>query len=388
MQKTSENFINFQKPFFIGTENQEVSKTISNKQLIGPGNYISKVETLLEKQLNCKKVLLTTSGTDALEMACILANFGPGDEVITPSFNFPSSGTSILRTGAKPIFVDICSQNMNVSLDSIKRSITKHTKGLIIIHYAGIAAEMIEIIKLAKEFNLVVIEDAAPAIYSKYKNKYLGTLGDLGILSFHFTKNIFCGEGGALIINNKKNIDRAHVIREKGTNRYLFSKKKISKYTWIDTGSSFIPSSLQASFLYAQLKKGLVITKKRLNIFNRYHQFFKKNNFNNQIQLPCIDKDNFGNGHFYWIILPKNKRNMFLKITRNKGLELTTHYEPLHNSVAGRNFGKQIDDLSKTEELSKRILRLPIHTQMSASEQKVIFKILNVTIRECFDETS
>lgn len=383
MLKNTKNIINFQKPFFTGTEIREVFKTISNKQLIGPGNYISKTEHLLEKQLNCKKVLLTNSGTDALEMACILANFGPGDEVITPSFNFPSSGTSIIRTGAKPVFVDISSKNMNVCLESIKRSITKHTKGIIIIHYAGIAADIIEIVKLAKKFNLIVIEDAAPAIYSTFKNKYLGTFGDLGILSFHFTKNIFCGEGGALIVNNGKYVDRAHVIREKGTNRYLFLKKKISRYTWVDTGSSFIPSSLQASFLYAQLKKGRSITQKRLKVFYKYHEFFLNKNYDNHIQLPHIDKNNFGNGHFYWIILPSSKRKIFLKVSKKYGLELTTHYEPLHNSIAGSNFGKQRDDLNKTEELSKRILRLPIHTQMSSYEQKFILKILDKTILEC-----
>ena len=383
MLKKKETFINFQKPYFIGTEIKEVSKTIKKKQLIGPENYILKAENLLEKQLNCKKVLLTSSGTHALEMACILANFGPGDEVIMPSFNFPSSGTSVIRTGAKPVFVDISSKDMNVSLDSIKNSITRATKGLIIVHYAGISAQIDDIIKFAKKFNLIVIEDAAPAIYSKYKNKYLGTLGDFGILSFHFTKNVFCGEGGALLINKKKDIVRAQVIREKGTNRFFFSKGKISKYTWIDQGSSFIPSSLQASFLYAQLKTGTKITKKRISIFRAYDKFFKNNPPYYQIETPQLEKFNIGNGHFYWILIPKNKRKEFLEKSKIHGLELTTHYEPLHNSKAGKKFGKSIVNLKNTENLSKRILRIPIHTQMKAIEQKLVLKILKKTIDDC-----
>ena len=383
MKNNVKKFINFQNPYIIGTEKKEVYKTISNNQLIGPGNFILKAEELLKKQLKCKKVVLTNSGTDALEMACILSNFGPGDEVIMPSFNFPSSGTSVLRTGATPVFADISSKDMNITIDSITRSITSATKGIIVVHYAGISSNIIEIVKLAKKLNIIVIEDAAPAIYSKYKNKYLGTFGDFGVISFHATKNIFCGEGGALIINNSNDINRAQVIREKGTNRYLFSQGKVSKYTWIDHGSSFIPSSLQASFLYAQLKQGKKITKKRLNVFNIYDNFFQKHFLKDKIKTPIIDKTNFGNGHFYWILLPKSKRKMFMEKSRTNGLEVTTHYEPLHNSVAGKKFGKHLVDLKNTEDLSERILRLPIHTQIIKSEQNYILDILDKTIRDC-----
>lgn len=383
MKYNAKKFINFQNPYIIGTEKKEVFKTISNNQLIGPGNFVSKAENLLKKQLKCKKVVLTNSGTDALEMACILSNFGPRDEVIMPSFNFPSSGTSVLRTGATPVFVDVSSNKMNICIDSIKKSITSATKGIIVVHYAGIAADIIEIVKLAKKFNLIVIEDAAPAIYSKYSNKYLGTFGDFGVISFHATKNIFCGEGGALIINNSKDINRAQVIREKGTNRFLFSQGKVSKYTWIDHGSSFIPSSLQASFLYAQLKQGIKITKKRLNIFKIYNDFFRKHISKDKIEIPIIDEKNFGNGHFYWILLPKSKRMIFMEKSKANGLEVTTHYEPLHSSVAGKRYGRHLVDLKNTEDLSKRILRLPIHTQISKSDQKCILDILDRTISEC-----
>jgi len=385
MVKKSKNIVDFQKPYFIGTEAKEVIKTISKKQLIGPSNYIEKCEKLLQKQLNCKKVLLANSGTDALEMACILAEFSSDDEVIIPSFNFPSSGTAVIRSGATPVFVDISNLDMNLTIDSIKKSITRKTKGIIIVHYAGISADILNIIDLAKRYNLIVIEDAAPAIYSQYKNQYLGTLGDFGVLSFHLTKNIFCGEGGALLINNSKNIDRAYIIREKGTNRHLFSKGFISKYTWVDNGSSFIPSSLQASFLYAQLKKGQFITNKRKYIFNLYHEFFINLNPKYNIQYPKIYKENIGNGHFYWILLPSKNRHKFIKIANFHGVELTTHYEPLHNSLAGEKYGKTYVDLSKTIVLASQLVRIPIHTEMNKSDVKKIIKKLEITIIECFN---
>ncbi|MDC1375512.1 dTDP-4-amino-4,6-dideoxygalactose transaminase [bacterium] len=383
MNKKTKQIISFQKPYFTGAESTEVLKTISNRQLIGPDNYIKKAENLLEKQLNCKKVLLTNSGTDALEMACILANFKNGDEVIIPSYNFPSSGTAVVRTGAKPIFVDISSTTMNLCIKSIEKSITKATKGIIIVHYAGISANIIEIIKLAKKFDLIIIEDAAPAIYSKHKVKFLGTFGHFGVLSFHFTKNIFCGEGGAILINKKDYVSRAYILREKGTNRQEFLDGKISKYSWVDIGSSFIPSSLQASFLFAQLNLGQDITKKRVDIFNVYHKFFLELSFKYKIKTMVLDTNNKVNGHFYWILIPKENRNNFIKTCKKNGMELTTHYEPLHSSKAGEKFGAYYSDLTNTEDLAKQIVRIPIHTEMGSEDQKLILKILYKTIVEC-----
>ena len=267
--KSSKNLnklLKFNNPFIIGDEMFHLKKCINDKNLIGPNNYIKKCEDLLEKQLLCKKILLTNSGTDALEMACILANFKLNDEIIMPSFNFPSSATAVLRCGAKPVFVEIEKETMNISPDAIEKSITKNTRGIIIVHYAGIACDLKKILKIAKKYSLILIEDAAHAIYSKYGDQYLGTFGDFGILSFHQTKNIFCGEGGALLVNKKKYVERSYVIRDKGTNRRAFINGKVSKYKWVDIGSSFIPSSLQASFLFSQLKNGKTITKKRTKI--------------------------------------------------------------------------------------------------------------------------
>lgn len=376
--------IKYQNPYFIGNEIKNLQLAIKSKELIGPKNFISKCENLLENQLACNKVLLTTSGTDALEMACMLANFKKNDEVIIPSFNFPSAATSIIRCGATPVFAEINSFDMNISLDSIKRSISPKTKGIILTHYAGISAQIFEIMVIAKEYGLIVIEDAAQAIYSKDKNQYLGTIADFGIISFHQTKNIFCGEGGALLINKKKFINRAHIIREKGTNRNDFLNGKINKYGWVDIGSSFLPSSLQAAFLYSQLCCGIKIKEKRKAIFYTYHKFFSKMKNHYNIQIPTINPRSEVNGHFYWILVPHKWRDNFINNAKLNLLELTTHFEPLHDTKPGQVFGKIYQNLYQTKKLSKRIIRIPIHTQMTKNDQVLILKILEKTIYETF----
>ena len=374
--KNSNKLIKFNEPFIIGDEMFHLKNCINDKNLIGPNNYIKKCETLLEKQLLCKKVLLTNSGTDALEMACILANFGLNDEIIMPSFNFPSSATAVLRCGAKPVFVEIDKETMNISPDAIEKSITKNTRGIIIVHYAGIACDLKKILKLVKKYSLILIEDAAHAIYSKYGDQYLGTFGDFGILSFHQTKNIFCGEGGALLVNKKKYIERSYIIRDKGTNRRAFINGKVSKYKWVDIGSSFIPSSLQAAFLLSQLKNGKEITKKRIKVFKKYNSFFMKLK-NNKISLPSLNKNNAINGHFYWILIDKNKRDFFIENALSNNLELTSHYETLHNSIAGKKFSITYSNLDKSSFFSKQLIRIPIHTGMN--EKKINFVISTLT---------
>ena len=380
----TKKFVTFQNPYFIGSEINFTKKAIKSKKLIGPENFILKSEILLEKQLECKKVLLTSSGTDAIEMACLLAKFKNGDEVIMPSFNFPSSATSVLRCGAIPVFVDINSSDLNISIESIKKSITNKTKGIILVHYAGISAQMSKIMEIAKSNDLIVIEDAAQAIYSKYKEKYLGTIGHFGILSFHQTKNIFCGEGGALLINQKKYIQRAHIIREKGTNRHDFINKKINKYSWVDIGSSFLPSSLQAAFLYKQLQNGFQINEKRKLIFKRYHNFFINFSKGYDIEIPSFNNNIEPNGHFYWILIPQKSRYKFIETAKLNNIELTSHFEPLHNSKAGTHYGKTFYNLDVTKLLSKKIVRIPIHTQMSSSKQEYVLEILSKTIIKHF----
>ena len=374
--KNSNKLIKFNEPFIIGDEMFHLEKCINDKNLIGPNNYIKKCENLLEKQLLCQKILLTNSGTDALEMACILANFGLNDEIIMPSFNFPSSATAVLRCGAKPVFVEIDKETMNISPDAIEKSITKNTRGIIIVHYAGIACDLKKILKIIKKYSLILIEDAAHAIYSKYGDQYLGTFGDFGILSFHQTKNIFCGEGGALLVNKKKYIERSYIIRDKGTNRRAFINRKVSKYKWVDIGSSFIPSSLQAAFLFSQLKNGKEITKKRIKVFKKYNSFFMKLK-NDKISLPSLNKNNAINGHFYWILIDKNKRDFFIENALSNNLELTSHYETLHNSIAGKKFSITYSNLDKSSFFSKQLIRIPIHTGMN--EKKINFVISTLT---------
>ena len=381
----NKKIIRYQNPYFFGSEIKNIEATIKSGQLTGPNNFVSKCEKLLESQLLCKKVLLTASGTDALEMACILAKFSKDDEIIIPSYNFPSAATSIIRCGAIPVFVEVNSHDMNISINSIQNAITSKTKGIILTHYAGVSAQIFEIMKIADINNLIVIEDAAQAIYSKNKAQYLGTIGHLGILSFHQTKSVFCGEGGALLINKQKFISRAHVIREKGTNRNQFLEGKINKYSWVDQGSSFLPSSLQAAFLYEQLQNGTKINKKRVLIFENYHNFFSKiSKKYNSIKIPSIIECNKVNGHFYWILVPKKIRPKFIEKARLNLIELTTHFEPLHSSKAGKNYGKTYETLKQTQLLSEQIVRIPIHTQMKKSEQKLVLNILNKTIFECF----
>ena len=369
------NLLKFNNPYIIGNEINFIEKTIKNKSLIGPNNYIKMCESLIEKQLSCKKVLLTSSGTDALEMACILAKFKLNDEVIMPSFNFPSSATAVLRCGAKPVFVEIEKETMNISPDEIEKSITKKTRGIIIVHYAGVACDLKKILKIAKKYSLILIEDAAHAIYSKYGDKYLGTFGDFGILSFHQTKNIICGEGGALLVNKNKYVERSYVIRDKGTNRRAFINGKVSKYKWVDIGSSFIPSSIQAAFLFSQLKKGKTITNKRIKIFKKYDSFFQKLK-NKKVSLPSINKNNDINGHFYWILIDKNKRDLFIKNALSMNLELSSHYEPLHNSLAGKKFSAKYSNLSRSSFFSKQLIRIPIHTDMNENKIKFVISIL------------
>ena len=378
--KNLSTLLRFNNPFIIGDEINHVKKCINDKNLIGPSNYVEKCEILLEKQLHCKKILLTNSGTDALEMACILAKFELNDEVIMPSFNFPSSATAVLRCGAKPVFVEIDKETMNISPDAIEKSITKNTRGIIIVHYAGIACDLEKILKIAKKYSLILIEDAAHAIYSKYGNKYLGTFGDFGILSFHQTKNIFCGEGGALLINKKKYVDRSYIIRDKGTDRKAFVNGKVSKYQWVDIGSSFIPSSLQAAFLLSQLKNGKTITKKRIKIFKIYNNFFQKLK-KNRVSFPSINKNNAINGHFYWILIDQNKRDLFIKNALSKNLELTSHYEPLHDSLAGKKFAITYSNLDNSSFFSKQLIRIPIHTDMNEKKIKFVITTLSELLK-------
>ena len=334
--------VKFFKPYITGNEIKYIHDIIKNgKDMSGDGEYTQKVHAWLEKRYKVPKVLLTTSGTTALEMAVRLLNLKAGDEVIVPSFTFSSTANAILmQNGLKAVFADVDANTLNIDPNDIKRNITKHTKALLIVHYAGVACDMDAIMKIAREHKLKVVEDAAQAIESTYKRKQLGTFGDFGCLSFHDTKNITCGEGGALFINTKnvKIIEQAEIIREKGTNRSKFFRGLVDKYTWMDVGSSYLPSDLLAAYLYAQLEKIDKITSLRKKAYNYYLQKLSPFAKKAHIQLPIIPKDAKHNAHIFYILLPTaKKRDDVLTSLRKAGIGASFHYIPLHSSPQGKN---------------------------------------------------
>lgn len=378
--------IKFFKPYITGKEITYIKDLFDNRlDLSGDGKYTKKVQEFLEKRYKVKKVFLTTSGTTALEMAVRLLNLKRGDEVIAPSFTFSSTINAILiSSDAKVVFAEIQNETLNIDPEDIKKKITKKTRAIIVVHYAGVSCDMDKIMNIAQQYNLKVIEDAAQCIDAKYKNKYLGTIGDFGCLSFHDTKNITCGEGGALFINtNEKNMmENAEIFREKGTNRSKFFRGEIDKYTWVSTGSSVLPSDILAAFLLAQLEKVQEITSKRLKIYNFYKKSLNKYVKAGIFSLPVVPKYAKHNAHIFYIIFNSEKdRNFAMDYLKKNGVSATFHYIPLHSSPQGVKLGFKATDLEKTEELSKCLLRLPIYSDMSEKETKYVIKIFKEMIK-------
>lgn len=375
--------IPFNKPFLIGKELHYISQAILSGQISGDGIYTKKCHALLEKALNARKVLLTTSCTSALEMGAILCDLKPGDEVILPSYTFVSTANAFVLRGAKPVFVDIRQDTLNIDENKIENAITEKTKCIVPVHYAGIGCEMDKIMSIAKKNNLYLIEDAAQALNSKYKGDFLGTIGDIGTFSFHETKNFICGEGGAIIINNEKFIERAEIIREKGTNRTKFFKGLIDKYSWVDTGSSYLPSEVLAAFLFAQLENIEKITQRRKGIFEFYQENLSPLENKSLLKLPHIPDECENNYHMFYIILNSSiKRDELLDFLRSKGILSVFHYIPLHLSDYYKRVYKTTVSLPITEDLSARILRLPFYYELTQKDQEYIinqiFSFLNM----------
>jgi len=363
--------IPFNKPLISGKELEYISEAvIENNWLAGDGDFTRKSQEWLEQNLNCPKTLLTHSCTAALEMCAILCGILPGDEIIMPSYTFVSTANAFVLRGGVPIFVDIRPDTLNIDEKLIEDAITEKTKAIVVVHYAGVACEMDTIIKIAEKHNLVVIEDAAQALLSTYKNRYLGTIGDFGTISFHETKNIISGEGGALLINNKKFIERAEIIREKGTNRKKFFRGEIDKYSWVDMGSSYLPSELTAAFLYAQLENSNKIITRRCEIYLLYYQLLKPLEDSGNIRIAKRDSNHLtNNGHLFYIISKDlAERARLIDHLKENGIEATFHYVPLHTSPAGRKYGRTAGKLSITEDLSERVLRLPLYYEMTADQ--------------------
>lgn len=369
--------IPFNRPFIIGKELYFIAQSVLSGHIAGDGLFTKKCQTFMENKFSAKKVLLTTSCTTALEMAAILCKVRPGDEVILPSFTFVSTANAFYLRGAKLIFVDIKPDTLNIDETKIEAAITEHTKVIVPVHYAGVSCEMNKIMDIARLHNVYVVEDAAQGVNARYKDKYLGTIGDIGTYSFHETKNYICGEGGAIVINNKRFIERAEIIREKGTNRSKFFRGEVDKYTWVDIGSSYLPSDLLAAFLYAQLENMDKINKCRRDIFDYYYQALKPLANNGILRLPVVSPECECNSHMFYIILKDEKtRDALIDYLKSKGILSVFHYLPLHLSPVGRSMGYKDGQLPVTESISGRLLRLPFHYSLNRDEQDEVVKCI------------
>ncbi len=372
--------IPFNKPFIVGKELFNISQAVIEGHLAGDGRFTKQCNEWLENKFGGKKVLLTHSCTAALEMSAILCNIGQNDEVIMPSFTFVSTANAFVLRGAKIKFVDIRPDTLNIDESLIEASITENTKAIVPVHYGGVACEMDIITEIAKKHNLYVIEDAAQAVNATYKESYLGTLGHLGTYSFHETKNFISGEGGALVINDEQLVERAEIIREKGTNRSLFFRGEVDKYTWVDIGSSYLPSEIVAAFLYAQLEEADTITKKRKSIYQFYLKQLQPLQDNGYIKLPISPSNCSHNAHmFYFLVMTSIvDRDKLLKYLKSKNIRAVFHYVPLHTSPMGLQMGYREGDLSNTEELSSRLIRLPCYYELTEVDQvRIVVEIEN-----------
>ena len=359
--------INFNEPVYLEKSMEYIKKAILiNKRLNGDGEFCGLCADWLEKKFHAPKILLTTSCTHGLEMASLLCDIQPGDEVIMPSYTFVSTADAFVLRGARVKFVDIDPKTMNINANLIEYAITERTKVIVPVHYAGVGCDMDTIIDIAKRHNLLVVEDAAQAMMATYKGQYLGTIGDFGSYSFHETKNYTMGEGGTININNPAYIERGEIIREKGTNRSKFFRGEIDKYSWVDVGSSYLPSELNAAYLYAQLEVAEQINKKRLDLWDNYYNGLHDLQEQEYLELPYIPSECQHNAHMFYIKLKNlDQRTQMLDYLRKKGIYAVFHYVPLHSSKAGKEFGEFVGDDIYTTKESDRLLRLPMFYGLS-----------------------
>ena len=354
--------IPFNVPPCVGTELQYIKEAIESHKICGDGAFTKKCNAWLEERFGAQKVLLTTSGTTALDMAALLCELKEGDEVILPSYTISSTATSAVLGGARLVFVDIRPDTMNIDEKKIEEAITERTRAIIAVHYAGVACEMDTIMEIARKYNLVVIEDAAQGVMSTYKGRALGTIGDFGCYSFHETKNYSMGEGGALVINNPEYNERAEILREKGTNRSKFFRGQVDKYTWVDFGDSYLPSELNAAYLWAQLCAADEINENRMDSWNQYYQELKGLEESGRIELPVIPEGCVHNAHMFYIkCRDLEERTSFISYMKEEGILTVFHYIPLHSAPAGLKYGWfSGKDLYTTKE-SERLVRLPMY---------------------------
>jgi dTDP-4-amino-4,6-dideoxygalactose transaminase len=353
--------IPFNKPYMTGRELWYIAQAHTKGHLSGDGMFTKKCHEWLESTTGTRKALLTHSCTAALEMAALLADIGPGDEVIMPSFTFVSTANAFVLRGAVPVFIDIRPDTLNLDEQKIEQAITPRTKAIVAVHYAGVGCDMDAIMAIAQRHALLVIEDAAQGIQSTYKGRPLGTIGHLGAYSFHETKNIISGEGGALLVNDERFIERAEIIREKGTNRSKFFRGEVDKYTWVDVGSSYLPSELVAAFLYAQIEQAEQITASRLDLWDYYHTQFADLEEAGMLRRPLVPETCEHNAHMYYILLQdETTRSKLIARLKQEGIHCVFHYVPLHSSPMGRQVGRTAGSMDNTDYFSERLLRLPL----------------------------
>lgn len=377
--------IPFNKPPLTGNEQKYVLESMKSSKISGDGTFTKRCNKWFEEKFNCQKVLLTTSCTHALEIAAILLDINAGDEVIMPSYTFVSTANAFVLRGAKIIFVDICPDTMNIDETKIEQAITNKTKIIVPVHYAGVACEMDTIMDIAKKYNLFVVEDAAQGMMSTYKGKALGTIGHLGAYSFHETKNYTsAGEGGLLLINDDKFIQRAEIIREKGTNRSLFFRGMVDKYSWVDVGSSYLMNDVSAAYLWGNLESADEINQNRLNSWQKYYDGLKELEDRRLIELPTIPKVCIQNAHMFYIKVKNlEERTKLLEYLKENGILSVFHYIPLHSAPAGLKFGKFNGEDKFTTSESERLIRLPMYYNLENDRiERVTAKIINFMKRK------
>jgi dTDP-4-amino-4,6-dideoxygalactose transaminase len=362
--------IPFNRPYLSGSEFEFIQEALANWQISGDGAFTKKCHALLESELGVAKALLTTSCTHALEMAALLLDIKSHDEVLIPSFTFVSSVNAFVLRGARPVFIDIRPDTLNLDETKLEERITSRTKVIVVIHYAGVACDMDVILKVAEKHGIPVVEDNAHGLFGKYKGRYLGTFGCLASQSFHETKNFTCGEGGALLINDPRYVERAEIIREKGTDRSRFFRGQVDKYTWVDVGSSYLPSDILAAFLYAQLGARNHIQSKRRRIWEYYDQNLKEWAEGAGVKLPSVPSHSEHPYHMYYMLLPSlEKRQALISYLNEHHISCAFHYQPLHLSSMGREFGGKAGDCPVTEDVSDRLVRLPFYNDLQEEDQ-------------------
>jgi len=364
--------IPFNRPAIVGKELDYIQDAIERRQLSGDGYYTEQCQAWINRTTGSLASLLTHSCTAALEMAVILADVGPGDEVIMPSYTFVSTANAVVLRGGIPVFIDIRKDTLNMDENLVEAAITPKTKAIMTVHYAGVGSEMAALQRIADAHGLILIEDAAQALGSTYEDKSLGSLGHLAAVSFHETKNITCGEGGALLINDPAMIERAEIIREKGTNRKRFFRGQVDKYTWVDIGSSFLPGELNAAFLFGQLEKVADVTATRLADWNRYYETFAAYQIEG-LRLPVVPTNCEHNGHLFYLLLPtETDRAEFIAHMKANGIMSPFHYVPLHSSPGGQRFARVHGSMALTDSLSERLVRLPLYFTLGQDVERVI----------------